>query len=125
MKIDELIDSEKSVMIAKLCGWAIVKEETESWGPEYLIKDTNGNVFDGSVFNQESQKWTFPDLYHIKNFALAWRVLNWVWESPIWHSYAIWKIERMGRSFETMSPDQAQRRWLDKILELAIEEGLV
>ena len=71
--------------------------------------------------------FTFYDLYDPANMALAWRVLNWrfgkarayktivVEFDKWWDSCVIWD----------KSPAAAQRAWLDKILELAIEAGIV
>ena len=68
----------------------------------------------------------FPNLYDPANMALAWRVLNWAYNflddqgretflRDWWRSLNLF-IE---------SPADAQRAWLDKILSLVIEAGMV
>jgi hypothetical protein len=53
---------------------------------------------------------------------LAWRVLNWAHETALCRDYA----DGVGKILHFWSPSaDAQRAWLDKILELAIEAGLV
>jgi hypothetical protein len=53
--------------------------------------------------------------------ALAWRVLNWAHETALCRDYA----DGVGKILHFWSsPAGAQRAWLDKILELALEAGL-
>lgn len=115
---------EASVMLAKLM-------------PDWTVREGVG------VFWIEDEKNDLPlltipkydnigckTLYDPANMALAWRVLNW-WD---------WlKSEEGGGlsgktffvgfgDFETwmkMLPAEALRRWLDKILALAVEEGMI
>jgi hypothetical protein len=69
-----------------------------------------------------------PNLYDPANMPLAWRVLNWAYDLP--------QIEDQGRhdhfikwwreaNLNTKPPADAQRLWLDKILELAVEAGII
>jgi hypothetical protein len=87
--------------------------------------------------NHEAIAKAIGNLYDPENMALAWRVLNWaakkfhygdsysagyriddwIMDEPIVKgdgAYNIWDLP----------PAEAQRAWLDKILELAIEAGL-
>jgi len=69
-----------------------------------------------------------PNLYDPANMALAWRVLNWANE---------WMANGGARDFPDFCDDilrcldaasppaAAQRAWLDKILSLAIEAGMI
>ena len=59
---------------------------------------------------------------------LAWRVLNWAIDSDLSARaradvMALFYVDKP--SALEMSPAEAQRAWLDKILELAIEAGMV
>lgn len=78
------------------------------------------------------------NLYHPKEMRLAWMVLNWaatqsvtvkaqkgggddIWQEP-WKTFIDDEIN--GRyDMYSMSPAEAQRAWLDKILQLANEVG--
>lgn len=63
-------------------------------------------------------------LYDPDHMALAWRVLNWAdGEMKLWDMFFPWWDEEFEAT--ALSPADAQRAWLDKILELAIEAGLV
>jgi len=96
---------EKSVLLARVMGMYV-----EEW--------------------PEGQWWIDPDgernfisnLYDPANMQFAWRVLNWAQQ----HfdrtqrrdlTYTVMRI--------TLPPAQAQAAWLDKVLQLAIEAGLV
>ena len=79
------------------------------------------------------------DLYNPANMALAWRVLNWAAKldrvSLSEYSYPYTFSDAVDLIFEdglnesprvwALSPDLAQRLWLDQVLELAIEAGLI
>ena len=100
MKIDKLSDGQKTVMLAKAMGMT----------PDVM----NSGVL-------------CVDLYDPANMALAWRVLNW----------AIENLPKFMRTIEEnflcigvlpyfgITPETAQRAWLDRILSLAIEAGMV
>lgn len=71
------------------------------------------------------EAWVFfPNLYIPVNMALAWRVLNWATMEPTAQlaQVARWFLIGGGMS---LLPTQAQRAWLDKIISLAIEAGMV
>jgi hypothetical protein len=106
--IDKLTPEQKSVLLAKAMGLEIktldFKDDTffvvpKDWGMEW--------------------EW-YEDFYDSANMALAWRVLNWAHEqNPTWDWMALTlKALRSG-------PADAQRLWLDKTLELAIDAGIV
>ena len=107
MDISSLTDQEKSVLLAKAMGLEISPNGTyfkhlPDWNQEYIW----GNNF-----------------YDPANMALAWRSLNWADQqralsdrlADYFIAYLLW-IE---------PPADAQRLWLDKILELALEAGIV
>ena len=116
MNIKELSDEQKSVMLAKLCGWNINQQDSgKAWitCPDDAYATTN--------------------LYRPAFMFLAWRVLNWASsnKSPhpeerdeMQHKMQEWLTYHVGW-LDILSPASAQRLWLDKILELAIEAELV
>ena len=109
---------DKSVLLAKAMGWEFTQDAIIPWqdGEEHVLVD-------------------LPlDLYAPENMALAWRVLNWA-DTILWyHSEPnVFKWSK-GDVFQEwwdmktifgLPPAEAQAAWLDKILELAIEAGLV
>ncbi len=100
MDISELSDEQKSVMLARVCGW-------ETSGP------TSPTVV----------SWP-PDLYDPANMALAWRVARWSWGN--FPDYAKDRLRLWWKwNIKPRADYDPQRSWLDKILELAIEAGLV
>ena len=115
--IENLSEQEKSVMLARAMGWEFV--ESPDGRRRFCDPDlTEGR---GGLFFQDN-------LYDPTNMALAWRVLNWVdtWDQKKyrtqytqfwgwWDNEELWQIESKF----------AQAKWLDKILSLAIEAGIV
>ena len=104
MRIEELSDGQKTVMLAELANMT----------PDVM----NSGVL-------------CVDLYDVANMALAWRVLNWAganfnkarpgdWRGAMYGSRHSAISEWVG-----LSPADAQRTWLDRILSLAIEAGMV
>jgi len=115
--IDNLSDQEKSVMLGKAMGW----ETFKGAHTKRIFAKIDGVQHD-------------CELYDPANMALAWRVLNWAWN----HGYdmgdgiAMWwyaKADQNSTVEDTLlidaTPADAQRAWLDKILTLCIEAGLV
>jgi hypothetical protein len=114
IKIDEMTDQEKSVMLARLMGWPV---QEDGW-----IYPDNYTV-------------SLRDLYAIdqygnpKRFALAWRVLNWfkgleagsLPEKPFFYSWG--KFEESMKL--NLNAADSLHLWLDTVLETAIEAGLV
>ena len=113
MRIDDLSDQEKTVMLARLCGWGA---STALGGTSYE------SIF---IYTQDNERCV--NLYDPANMALAWRVLNHVWSYQhlsdnqiVTWSYVI------GYAIDGSTPPaDAQRTWLDMILSLAIEAGMV
>lgn len=106
MDIKTLTDEQKSVMLAKLCGWVV----------------TNG--FDGIIISSSTEVFqitlTSPNyLYNRKWMFIAWLVLNWAMPNNDIDRW--WVVV----GIYNKPPAEAQRAWLDKVLELAIEAGLV
>ena len=137
MNISKMTDQEKSLALAKLCGW--VKQEGIAWAfhPSGL-----GNYYShlATLLNYKPEHIT-PNLYDPANMALAWLVLNWAMEQtePMVIRTSRWAPEPFPVDFGSevdywlsekvdiarKPPAEAQRAWLDEIVELAIEAGLV
>lgn len=125
MNIDEMSDQEKSVMLARAMGWKVTQH-----GPSRLEK----------IRTPYGDHWGDEPLFYDElNMGLAWRVLNWAArQSRIRlseYSYPYSLADGVDYLFEedgywqgriwALPPADAQRLWLDKILELAIEAGLI
>ena len=132
MNISEMSDQEKSVMLARLCGWTLVRREWK--GALKLGWHNNENELlaspcsvDLSLWGEDLESMTCPNLYYPTNMALAWRVSNFIYSEFFngedWcDGYFTWWHEV---DWYKYTPAAAQRAWLDKILELAIEAGMV
>ena len=125
-------DQEKSVLLVKAMKWTLSN----------VIKDASGKLF--LLIQPKGDDWEWVvdidaplNLYDPANMALAWRVLNWASELDTEiddYSYPYVISEAADCLFEReledvkmwcLPPADAQRLWLDKILELAIEAGIV
>ncbi len=129
MDISKMSDQEKSVMLAKAMGWGVNREgdhgSYDLWIEDILILQrveyAKIGMLDSVLLNKH-----MPSLYAPANMALAWKVAQWGHTLP---EYTQWMLEpnRLGTwfNFTRMPPAEAQRLWLDKILELAIEAGMI
>lgn len=112
-KVVEMTDKDKSILLAHLMGRA---------GMEYhhLYCPADKPV----------DKWNFiPDLYSPANMALAWRVLNWAYFNPgekrVFHNkFMRWVDIRGWNTLISFDPSSAQRIWLDKVVEVALDTGM-
>lgn len=103
--VNEMTAREKTDIFVDLLGWK--HEPPYDW----LDKDDN---------------WLFScerdfDLYFKNNMDVAWLVLNW-WQGldeRILHYFGDFQ------TWFSLSPKKAQSKWLDIILELAIQDGMV
>ena len=109
MNINELSDKQKSVTLARLCGWHINAQDDEKiWitCPDEAYSTTN--------------------LYQPVFMFLAWRVLNWASENGLGPQMdVISKYQSDWTTITQLPPERAQRAWLDEILKSAIEVGLI
>ena len=120
MEQEDITDGEKSVLLAKAMGW-IMDDSTEpmDW------RDEKGEEIPMTlVANIMSKGYAVGfSFYDPANMALAWRIHLWalkVKRNNIKSRYWDW----WNLAFVWGNPD-AQRLWLDKILDLAIEAKLV
>jgi hypothetical protein len=108
MNVSEMSDQDKSVMLTELTGWGYAKTTFS------LVGEMAGEGY--------------MNLYRPGNMALAWLVLNWAEKTAQDNIeakfYQLWMAFMPEELFE-LPPADAQRLWLDKVLALAIEAGLV
>lgn len=117
--IENLSEREKSAMLARMMGWEFV----ESPDGRRRFCDSDLTEGRGGLFFQDN-------LYDPTNMALAWRVLNWwrdinrqkIPHDDTWMQWLGWLLQNSLWMFDY---DKAQAAWLDKILSLAIEAGIV
>ena len=100
MRIEELNDEQKTAILAELANMT----------PDVM----NSGVL-------------CVDLYDPQNMALAWRVLNHVWSyQHLFDNQIVTWSYVIGYAIDgSLPPADAQRTWLDMILSLAIEAGMV
>lgn len=121
MNINEMTTQEKSEKLYSLVGW---KKEWADFNSMILL-DSNGK---GVGHGLMKPSVPMPNLYDEKNMALAWRVLNWAEAYSQLHAtgdfYDGW-MQLLPECLFLLAPTDAQTAWLDKILELAIEAGMI
>lgn len=104
MNISKMDEQTKSVLLGKLIGQRV----------------SDGFVY----FDDLDYTIGCANLYAPINMALAWHVLNWAMLEPTAKFAFLSKRLAVG-GFMCIPPELAQKIWLDKILKLAIEAGLV
>lgn len=129
MNIDEMSDQEKSAVLAQIANIKglfvrhVPAKYSTSSDRSYDIDDHP--AYDIVSYRTERGHVLIDvDLYDPDNMSLAWRVLNWAaetWADGNWINWAMYEPYFL----LDKPPDVAQRAWLDKILELAIEAGMV
>ncbi len=136
MTITDMTEHEKSVMLARLCGWRIISQQQASGVYHQKIVDSNGNdlgmkLLGASVHPRhvELNERKF-NLYDPANMALAWRVLNWAISIEFGAGAELHQgikdmVNWLMPAWATKSPPVAQASWLDEILKLAIETRLI
>lgn len=154
MDIDELSTHRRSILLAKAMGWKPVPyaDDCASWlkmepvgATKYrLIHPERMNMFVGietaegkrvSIGDQPydddnlERHWRrCPDFYKRKNMHLAWDVARWC----NLNSTQLPNGKAMGRVFQShcdahflWGESGAQGAWLDRVLQLSIEAGLI
>lgn len=131
MNINRLTTQQKSVMLGKLMGW--IRPAGEGYRPGLWVIDTgHGHVFDGHFWTVEPKSLSFFDLY-TSEMGMVWHVVNWAMRqnSPLHSKDSAETADLLSglhyviRQSVDKDHDEAQAAWLDKILSLAIEAGLV
>ena len=141
--IDKLNDQTKSDLLMSCMEWISGEVGDDAiGGMAYATKsDGAGPMLWSAPFVVDSPLADCPrlDLYEVDekgdpfHMALAWRVLNWASEDksphpeeddPIRWKLHEWLTFNVGW-LDIQPPADAQRLWLDKILELTIEAGLI
>lgn len=143
MNINKMTNREKSVILARaanidgLSVRHIPAEYSTSGEPGATIYDML--AYDCVIYRDYGGHGFYDvDLYDSANMTLAWLVLNWaIKQENIKEKLLEWWVVEAGCPSGTayyphegwklleLSPADAQRAWLDKILELAIESGMV
>lgn len=127
-QIEAMTEQEKSVILARLCGWLKTDEYFYSYFPPFgqgvSVNRTKGYV-ETDIFDTKKLHGC-RTLYHVLSMPLAWYVLNWAMSNLDKEDYD-YQMSRFIEfsEFETMPPQEAQRLWLDKILNLALETGMI
>lgn len=123
----EMSDQEKSNVLGKLCGWSVV-EFMQYY--DYRLLDTSDNEI-ASLPDWYQTDGDMPNLYASENMALAWKCIEWVTAPPKTLQMAEAALNTkfgywwQGNAMWAETATDAQRTWLDKILELAVEAGMV
>ncbi len=127
MKIDKLSDEQKTVMLARAMGW---KKAEPSPTVMELFYGKIAQRMPAEVWQTSDGSWIpfgLPNFYDESQMALAWRVLNWAWASQhISENQIVTWSYVIGYAIDgSIPPADAQRTWLDMILSLAIDAGMV
>ena len=116
MDLTKLTDQEKSVMLARAMGGG---ENTFKWWTIEFAKE-------GDIYTHAIPADLVVNFYDPANMALAWRVLNWAASQREYRQeWSGWMIDCIDANELVEKPAVAQRAWLDHILEMAIEAGIV
>ena len=125
MNIETMTEQKKSIALFDLMKWR--KEWADIHSMVLLDSDGRGVGYRLMKSGEE-----MPNLYDADNMALAWRVLNWASEkNSIYPKFMGWwfrqdsDLDMLGGYLFDISPIDAQRAWLDKVLSLAIEANLI
>ena len=139
MDISEMSDEQKSVMLAKLCQWIRPAGDDFMYGT-WLI-ETEHPGWRRNYWRKEPVILPGFNLYNESYMALAWRVLNWAIKTKpgkvmsgnfyihpigadVYDFVSGFNIAN-GKDIFSFDAHEAQRLWLDKILELAIAAGMI
>lgn len=118
MNISEMTPREKSDRLCVLAGFHLPHESSATYPEEWKMK---------TIAHEAPPN--HPDLYDEKNMELAWRVLNWALrvhtDSKHFDSFFIMRDELRLALKNLWGTDFAQTAWLDRILRLAIDAGMI
>lgn len=122
-----MTDEEKSAMLARAMGWQQCDYTGKAYADTAWVNENGLYIWYDDPYECTP---TF-NLYHVANMVWAWSAIEWITAPPKtlkqsedmlntkfahwWDSENLWACNAA----------DAQRAWLDKILELAIEAGLI
>jgi len=115
MNIDEMTPEEKSVKLARLCGWDVWRLAVNGNTNDIIVEDANG-VQLGEYFLVDKMH---PDLYALENMSLAQKVMQWANKSGLLPEQSF--VDQLAYTF-TYAKD-GQQQALDMVLAFAIEAG--
>lgn len=135
MRIEEMTPDEKSIELLHLMDvWVkCTNKQNAIWavmlGDDAIATDVCPRGLRSEFDHwQHVLKTVSPNLYAPENMALAWRVLNWANGNQMIMDYwqeTTYVEHEMFVYWFVLTPQEAQTAWLDKILQLAIEAGVV
>lgn len=140
MSIENLTTQEKSVLLAKAMGWTVETMPTGNYGKRgesyraYWIKPNGDEKADDVVGYSEKEaiEAQVTEFYRVQNFNEAWRVLGWASDTaadgldPETANNWINQIDYLLMDrWRNSTAEEVQAEWLDKVLELSIEAGLI
>jgi hypothetical protein len=124
----EISDQEKSVMLARLCGWKL--EDTPKGFPAHVLDESDNDIFpwqslDGDVIGWAGQ---YPNLYDPANMALLALVIEWACNGtridlnfiPKWND-ANWEEGYFDNHFDPKNFHASMCRMADEILVQAAQ----
>ena len=125
--LSELSDEQKSVMLAKAMGW---KKAEPIQSVMEMFYGKIAKHMPTEVWQTSDGFWIpfgLPNFYNESQMATAWRVLNWAMENiPKFKGRLEETFLRIGvLPYFQLDPNVAQRAWLDEILKLADETGML
>jgi hypothetical protein len=127
--VSEMNDAEKSVALAKLVGWIRPAGKNYVAGL-WFIEVPENPIWMRQLWRLEPFKLPNFDFFNEYSVNTVWKILNWVEnDSPFALEFNRWFFAngRLQGSCLWLAIDleSAVRIWLDKVLQLAEEAGLV
>lgn len=121
--MDKMTDEEKSVLLARLMGW--IHPAGDGFLPGiWMIKTPHPN-WTNNYWKAKPTILPGFNLYDEKYMALAWRILNWAFDTFSFTREGATVFVGGEGSLFRIPPSEAQRKWLDDILSIAIEAGIL
>lgn len=107
---------EKSIMLARLMGWQFVYAGN---GVVAVVRD---KIFVGTTTAYwYSESGPCVDFYEKDNMSLAWKILAFAADLDQRTNTTVFEEWWHSQRLYLKSPEKAQKLWLDKVLELAIQ----
>ena len=113
-------NEEKSVALAKLCGW--IRPAGDGFADGLWVIETKHPHWAKNYWRVEPVSLPGFNLYEIEYMAIAWEVMIHLGSLGFDDTIEMWFSDE----FVCMeNPAVAQKMWLDKCLDLAIENGMI